>query len=84
MEDDVDGESLPRVGGGRAVAAVSELMGDAPEGVDACNVANRSGVEGAARPKLHAIIKKSAAMIQNSLFLVVVQFDGFKVKFLPR
>lgn len=57
------------------VAAVSVPAGNAPEGVDACKVANRSGVEGAERPKLQARKKNSVAMIQTSLFRVVIQFD---------
>src|SRR5215216_822954 len=55
-----------------------------PEGVDACSVANRSlfGEDvGASSP--HPSTKNSAIVIQISLFLTMIQLNGFKIEFLP-
>jgi hypothetical protein len=73
------GESGLEVGGGTTVTESSTdsvCIGEDPEGVDACSVANKSGEEeGGVRPRLQARRKKSATKIQSSLFLVVVQFN---------
>jgi len=47
-----------------------------PEGVEACSVANRSGVGEEAKLKTpQPRIKNSVPVIQISLFLLVIQFD---------
>lgn len=47
-----------------------------PEGVDACSVANKSGVGEEAELKTpHPRMKNSVAVLQISLFLLVIQFD---------
>jgi hypothetical protein len=75
---DANGESGSEVGGGTTVTGSSTepvCMGEDPEGVDACSVANKSGEEEyGVRPRLQARRKKSMTKIQSSRFLVVVQY----------
>ncbi len=57
-------------------ASVAATGVEPPEGVDACSVANKSGV--GEDPELktpHPRMKNSVAVIQISLFLLVIQFD---------
>ena len=66
-------------------ASVPATGVEPPEGVDACSVANRSGVGEEAELKTPQPSRKnSAAVIQISLFLLMIQFDCFKSKFLAR
>ncbi len=47
-----------------------------PEGVDACSVANRSGVgEKAGAESPHPSMNRSAPLNQNNLALVIIQLD---------
>jgi hypothetical protein len=59
------------------VASSGVAAGDAnEEGVEACSVANRSGVGVEAEPRrLHPRMKISVIIDQSSLALFVVQFD---------
>ena len=81
MEDEELGFA---VGGGTAVSESARGVfpggvmtgATSPSGVEACSVANKSGdEEGAERPKLHARINNSAAVVHINLFLVLIQFD---------
>ncbi len=57
-------------------ASVAATGVESPEGVDACSVANRSGLGEEAELKTpHPRIKNSVPVIQISLFLLVIQFD---------
>ena len=65
------------------VAPISVAGEENPEGVEACSVANRSGVgaaEGVNNP--HPRRKKRAAVSHSNLFFFVFQFDRFNVEFL--
>ena len=58
-------------------AAASVTAGDEnPEGVDACSVANRSGVGEEARLKSpHPRMKRREIVIHNNLILFMIQLD---------
>ena len=57
--------------------------GCAPEGVEACRVANRSSVGDAdGARKLHPRMKSSAAGTHSDLLFFMFQLDRFKVEFL--
>ena len=58
------------------VATCVEKGTSPPRGVDACRVANKSGVgDTPERPKLHDRMTNSVAVIQMNFFLFVIQFD---------
>jgi hypothetical protein len=90
---DVTAESGLEVGVGTGVKMLNTGVAtpsvnpgeEPPEGVDACSVANRSGVgevDGVTRP--HPSIRKRAAVIQRYLVFFIFEFDGFKIEFLTR
>ncbi len=54
------------------------------EGVEACSVANRSGVGEGRRGRLHAKIKRRTKIVKRNLRLLIIQLDGLQIKFLPR
>jgi hypothetical protein len=56
--------------------------GKTPEGVEACIVANRSGVGEAAMGLLHPTRKRKSRTVEKSL--VVIQFDRLKIKLFAR
>ena len=57
------------------VASESAVAGEAnPSGVEACNVANRSGVE-VAMGRLQLINKRTRKIVETSLSLLIIQFD---------
>lgn len=59
--------------------------GKSPEGVDACIVRNKSDVGAGAGPTSpHPRMKDSVHAIHNSLVLIVIQLDRFKVELLAR
>ena len=61
---------------GAVPASVAAMGVEPPEGVEACSVANKSGVGEEAELKTpHPKMKNSVAVIQISLFLLVIQFD---------
>ena len=58
------------------VAIESVTTGDAnPLGVEACSVANRSGVGEEALGRLHANKKRIREIIETGLSLLIIQFD---------
>ena len=64
-------------GGGFIVGKLKEGVapGDAnPEGVEACSVANKSGV-GAEMGRLHPTNKRKRKTVEKSLRLLIVQFN---------
>ena len=84
-------EDVDRVGGmgvGKlrsGVAISSVVAGDEKEeGVEACSVANRSGVGVETGLKsLHPSIKTSRITIHRNLVLFIIRLDRFKIEFLP-
>jgi hypothetical protein len=73
--DKVEGTSVEKLKSG--VASSSVGAGDeSEEGVEACNVANRSGVGVEAElRKLHPRMKLSVMIVHSSLDLFITQFD---------
>lgn len=54
------------------------------EGVEACSVANRSGVGEGALGRLHAGSKIRKETAQKSLNLFIIQFNRFQIEFFTR
>lgn len=70
-----DGTGVKKLKTGVVIASVTAGE-ENPEGVDACSVANRSGVgEEAGLISPHPRMKNSAAVSQMSLLLFMIQFD---------
>jgi hypothetical protein len=58
------------------VGIVSVTAGDEEEeGVEACSVANRSGVGEAAMGLLHPTMKRKREIVKRDLSLFMIQFD---------
>ena len=67
------------------VATDSVITGEEnPEGVEACSVANRSGVGEEAIGRLHPISKKMRRNVRESLNLLIIEFNGLKIKLFTR
>jgi hypothetical protein len=83
MDDPVVGFGMGKLNPGVEMEPVA--AGDAnPSGVEACSVANRSGVGEEARGYLHPINKKRREIIKKSFRLLISQFNGLKIKFFTR
>jgi len=54
---------------------------DKPEGVEACSVANKLGVGEEAIGRLQPSNKKRKQIVEKSLSLVIIQFNGLYIKF---
>ena len=63
-----------------SVRAGAEL----PEGVEACSVANRSGVEEERMGRLHPANKRKRKILEKSLSLLIIQFNSLEIKFFAR
>lgn len=73
-EDPLLGFAVGNSNSGVAIDGVS--AGDeTPEGVEACSVANRSGVGEEAMGRLHPINKKTSKNLEKSLGLIIIQFN---------
>lgn len=85
MEDPPLEPPAPTVGKLKSgVVAASLAAGDArPGGVEACSVANRSGV-GEEAGRLHPINRREKVTAEMSPALLLIQFDRLKIKFLTR
>lgn len=58
------------------VAIDSVSAGESPpEGVEACSVANRSGVEGEAMGLLQPITKRKSEMVKRTFRLFIIRFN---------